>query len=92
MVKSKFSTKLLAFDFFFQSLTRDTATEIAINVKALYNETESLLVGRVPLVRKRSDWSHKNDVGCVGFTLIREHRSSLLAPNLRAVLLPSFCL
>uniref|UniRef100_A0A8C5YAM5 Diacylglycerol kinase n=1 Tax=Microcebus murinus TaxID=30608 RepID=A0A8C5YAM5_MICMU len=30
-------------------LTRDTATEIAINVKALYNETESLLVGRVPL-------------------------------------------
>ncbi|ERE91553.1 diacylglycerol kinase eta-like protein [Cricetulus griseus] len=31
------------------SLTRDTATEIAINVKALYNETESLLVGRVPL-------------------------------------------
>ncbi|KAM7321274.1 hypothetical protein ACRRTK_019366 [Alexandromys fortis] len=32
-----------------ESLTRDTATEIAINVKALYNETESLLVGRVPL-------------------------------------------
>uniref|UniRef100_A0A2I3GWL4 Diacylglycerol kinase n=1 Tax=Nomascus leucogenys TaxID=61853 RepID=A0A2I3GWL4_NOMLE len=32
-----------------ESLTRDTATEIAINVKALYNETESLLVGRVPM-------------------------------------------
>ncbi|XP_075865532.1 diacylglycerol kinase eta isoform X2 [Microcebus murinus] len=32
-----------------EGLTRDTATEIAINVKALYNETESLLVGRVPL-------------------------------------------
>nr|XP_045001743.1 diacylglycerol kinase eta isoform X5 [Jaculus jaculus] len=32
-----------------ENLTRDTATEIAINVKALYNETESLLVGRVPL-------------------------------------------
>ncbi|XP_023392140.1 diacylglycerol kinase eta isoform X3 [Pteropus vampyrus] len=32
-----------------ESLTRDTAMEIAINVKALYNETESLLVGRVPL-------------------------------------------
>ncbi|XP_016013638.2 diacylglycerol kinase eta isoform X2 [Rousettus aegyptiacus] len=32
-----------------ESLTRDTAMEIASNVKALYNETESLLVGRVPL-------------------------------------------
>ncbi|XP_048197265.1 diacylglycerol kinase eta isoform X6 [Perognathus longimembris pacificus] len=32
-----------------ESLTRESATEIAINVKALYNETESLLVGRVPL-------------------------------------------
>nr|KAF6460199.1 diacylglycerol kinase eta [Molossus molossus] len=32
-----------------EGLTRDTATEIAMNVKALYNETESLLVGRVPL-------------------------------------------
>ncbi|XP_045143027.1 diacylglycerol kinase eta [Echinops telfairi] len=32
-----------------ESLTRDIATEIAVNVKALYNETESLLVGRVPL-------------------------------------------
>ncbi|XP_012503680.1 PREDICTED: diacylglycerol kinase eta [Propithecus coquereli] len=36
-----------------RSLTRDTATEIAINVKALYNETESLLVGRVPLHCRR---------------------------------------
>lgn len=33
-----------------QSLTRNTAMEIAVNVKALHNETESLLVGRVPLV------------------------------------------
>ncbi|XP_006884677.1 PREDICTED: diacylglycerol kinase eta [Elephantulus edwardii] len=32
-----------------ESLTRDIATEIAMNVKALYNETESLLVGRCPL-------------------------------------------
>ncbi|XP_006837673.1 PREDICTED: diacylglycerol kinase eta isoform X2 [Chrysochloris asiatica] len=32
-----------------ESLTRDIAAEIAVNVKALYNETESLLVGRVPL-------------------------------------------
>uniref|UniRef100_G3TXT4 Diacylglycerol kinase n=1 Tax=Loxodonta africana TaxID=9785 RepID=G3TXT4_LOXAF len=32
-----------------ESLTRDIATEIAMNVKALHNETESLLVGRVPL-------------------------------------------
>ncbi|KAM6178210.1 diacylglycerol kinase eta [Rhynchocyon petersi] len=32
-----------------ESLTRDIATEIAMNVKTLYNETESLLVGRVPL-------------------------------------------
>ncbi|XP_075419138.1 diacylglycerol kinase eta isoform X2 [Tenrec ecaudatus] len=32
-----------------ESLTREVATEIAVNVKALYNETESLLVGRVPL-------------------------------------------
>ncbi|RMC07093.1 hypothetical protein DUI87_16549 [Hirundo rustica rustica] len=32
-----------------ESLTRNTATEIAVNVKALHNETESLLVGRVPL-------------------------------------------
>ncbi|XP_003790393.1 diacylglycerol kinase eta isoform X1 [Otolemur garnettii] len=32
-----------------ENLTRDAATEIAINVKALYNETESLLDGRVPL-------------------------------------------
>uniref|UniRef100_A0A4W3HAJ6 Diacylglycerol kinase n=1 Tax=Callorhinchus milii TaxID=7868 RepID=A0A4W3HAJ6_CALMI len=34
-----------------ESLTRNTAIEIASNVKALHNETESLLVGRVPLVR-----------------------------------------
>ncbi|XP_019380565.1 PREDICTED: diacylglycerol kinase eta isoform X3 [Gavialis gangeticus] len=34
---------------FSESLTRNTATEIAVNVKALHNETESLLVGRVPL-------------------------------------------
>ncbi|TRZ22446.1 hypothetical protein HGM15179_004653 [Zosterops borbonicus] len=32
-----------------ESLTRNTAMEIAVNVKALHNETESLLVGRVPL-------------------------------------------
>ncbi|XP_001363069.2 diacylglycerol kinase eta isoform X2 [Monodelphis domestica] len=32
-----------------ESLTRDTAIEIAVNVKALNNETESLLIGRVPL-------------------------------------------
>uniref|UniRef100_A0A4W3H6L8 Diacylglycerol kinase n=1 Tax=Callorhinchus milii TaxID=7868 RepID=A0A4W3H6L8_CALMI len=32
-----------------ESLTRNTAIEIASNVKALHNETESLLVGRVPL-------------------------------------------
>ncbi|EMP34367.1 Diacylglycerol kinase eta, partial [Chelonia mydas] len=32
-----------------ESLTRNTAIEIAVNVKALHNETESLLVGRVPL-------------------------------------------
>lgn len=30
--------------------------EIAVNVKALHNETESLLVGRVPLVRSQSTW------------------------------------
>lgn len=46
----------MSLSLFFQSLTRDTATEIAINVKALYNETESLLVGRVPLVRRRNDF------------------------------------
>ncbi|XP_043550377.1 diacylglycerol kinase eta isoform X3 [Chiloscyllium plagiosum] len=32
-----------------ESLTRNAAIEIASNVKALHNETESLLVGRVPL-------------------------------------------
>ncbi|MEE6471086.1 hypothetical protein FKM82_009178 [Ascaphus truei] len=32
-----------------ESLTRNTAIEVAVNVKALHNETESLLVGRVPL-------------------------------------------
>uniref|UniRef100_UPI00398E92E3 diacylglycerol kinase eta isoform X2 n=1 Tax=Pristiophorus japonicus TaxID=55135 RepID=UPI00398E92E3 len=32
-----------------ESLTRNTAIEIASNVKALHNETESLLIGRVPL-------------------------------------------
>ncbi|XP_044526551.1 diacylglycerol kinase eta [Gracilinanus agilis] len=32
-----------------ESLTRDTAIEIAVNVKALNNETESLLIGRIPL-------------------------------------------
>ncbi|XP_028655494.1 diacylglycerol kinase eta isoform X2 [Erpetoichthys calabaricus] len=32
-----------------ESLTRNTAIEIASNVKALHNETELLLVGRVPL-------------------------------------------
>uniref|UniRef100_A0A8C0ISJ4 Diacylglycerol kinase n=1 Tax=Chelonoidis abingdonii TaxID=106734 RepID=A0A8C0ISJ4_CHEAB len=32
-----------------ESLTRNTAIEIAVNVKALHNETESLLIGRVPL-------------------------------------------
>uniref|UniRef100_A0A803V900 Diacylglycerol kinase n=1 Tax=Ficedula albicollis TaxID=59894 RepID=A0A803V900_FICAL len=35
--------------YIFPSLTRNTAMEIAVNVKALHNETESLLVGRVPL-------------------------------------------
>ena len=57
MIESQFNTELLVFDVsvFFFFFTRDTATEIAINVKALYNETESLLVGRVPLVRKRND-------------------------------------
>lgn len=30
--------------------------EIAVNVKALHNETESLLVGRVPLVRSQDTW------------------------------------
>lgn len=34
----------------FQSLTRNTAIEVASTVKALYNETESLLLGRVSLV------------------------------------------
>lgn len=33
-----------------QSLTRNTAIEVASTVKALYNETESLLLGRVSLV------------------------------------------
>uniref|UniRef100_A0A672L9B7 Diacylglycerol kinase n=1 Tax=Sinocyclocheilus grahami TaxID=75366 RepID=A0A672L9B7_SINGR len=32
-----------------ESLTRNTAIEVASTVKALHNETESLLVGRVPL-------------------------------------------
>ncbi|XP_052005043.1 diacylglycerol kinase eta-like isoform X1 [Xyrauchen texanus] len=32
-----------------ESLTRNTAIEVASNVKALHNETESMLVGRVPL-------------------------------------------
>ncbi|XP_053311430.1 diacylglycerol kinase eta isoform X3 [Spea bombifrons] len=32
-----------------ENLTRNTAVEVAVNVKALHNETESLLVGRVPL-------------------------------------------
>ncbi|KAM6986393.1 diacylglycerol kinase eta isoform 2-T2 [Aplochiton taeniatus] len=32
-----------------ESLTRNTAIEVASNVKALHNETESLLVGRVSL-------------------------------------------
>lgn len=42
--------------------------EIASNVKALYNETESLLVGRVPLVRKRNDRSQKRDDTRTGLT------------------------
>ncbi|TNN79072.1 Diacylglycerol kinase eta [Liparis tanakae] len=33
-----------------ESLTRNTAIEVASTVKALYNETESLLLGRVSLV------------------------------------------
>lgn len=33
-----------------QSLSRNTAIEVASTVKALYNETETLLVGRVSLV------------------------------------------
>lgn len=49
--------------------------EIAINVKALYNETESLLVGRVPLVRKRNDGSQKRDDKCMGLTLGCVHLS-----------------
>ncbi|XP_018105420.1 diacylglycerol kinase eta isoform X1 [Xenopus laevis] len=32
-----------------ESLTRNTAIEVAVTAKALHNETESLLVGRVPL-------------------------------------------
>ncbi|XP_075055866.1 diacylglycerol kinase eta isoform X1 [Mixophyes fleayi] len=32
-----------------ENLTRSTAIEVTVNVKALHNETESLLVGRVPL-------------------------------------------
>ncbi|XP_068123898.1 diacylglycerol kinase eta isoform X3 [Hyperolius riggenbachi] len=32
-----------------ENLTRNTAIEVAMNVKALHNETESLLVGRIPL-------------------------------------------
>lgn len=35
---------------FFKSLTRNTAIEVTSTVKALHNETESLLVGRVSLV------------------------------------------
>ena len=34
-----------------QNLTRNTAMEVATTVKALHNETESLLVGRASLVR-----------------------------------------
>ncbi|XP_061485893.1 LOW QUALITY PROTEIN: diacylglycerol kinase eta [Rhineura floridana] len=34
---------------FSESLTRNTALEVAVNMKALHDETESLLVGRVPL-------------------------------------------
>lgn len=43
-----------------QSLTRNTAIEVASTVKALHNETESLLVGRVPLVSSRWTWSGLN--------------------------------
>ncbi|KAH0624439.1 hypothetical protein JD844_031868 [Phrynosoma platyrhinos] len=32
-----------------ESLTRSTALEVAVNLKALHDETESLLIGRVPL-------------------------------------------
>ena len=53
--KYLFSVQLASYQIIFmllvlQSLTRNTAMEIAVNVKALHNETESLLVGRVPLV------------------------------------------
>lgn len=37
-------------EFFLQSLTRNTAIEVASTMKALHNETESLLLGRVSLV------------------------------------------
>lgn len=51
VVKRKTKPELLSsFVFFFQSLTRHTAIEVASTVKALYNETESLLLGRVSLV------------------------------------------
>ncbi|XP_062831675.1 diacylglycerol kinase eta isoform X3 [Anolis carolinensis] len=32
-----------------ESLTRNTALEVAVNMKALHNETESLLIGKIPL-------------------------------------------
>ncbi|XP_062313077.1 diacylglycerol kinase eta isoform X1 [Osmerus eperlanus] len=38
-----------------ESLTRNTAIEVASNVKALHNETESLLVGRVSLQLEPTD-------------------------------------
>lgn len=41
--------------FLLQSLTRNTAIEVASTVKALHNETESLLLGRVSLVSSGID-------------------------------------
>ncbi|XP_042314364.1 diacylglycerol kinase eta [Sceloporus undulatus] len=36
-------------NFVAESLTRSTALEVAVNLKALHDETESLLIGRAPL-------------------------------------------
>lgn len=61
----------------FQSLTRNTAIEVASTVKALYNETESLLLGRVSLV---------SYYGCNIFTLMTVFYFYCIVLNVSAVL------
>uniref|UniRef100_A0A8C5PXQ1 Diacylglycerol kinase n=1 Tax=Leptobrachium leishanense TaxID=445787 RepID=A0A8C5PXQ1_9ANUR len=55
-----------------ENLTRSTAIEVAVNVKALQNETESLLVGRVPLqLESQHEELLSNSLHSVGIELTK---------------------